>query len=91
MFLTFCRSHSRSSQQQKAKTLTKSIVNLDKDLKEANVELSSFHLLRSHEQQAIPTRKEGLQQEVVTQERRQSDLQQRYKELVQRLEALRAQ
>jgi pre-mRNA-splicing factor CDC5/CEF1 len=72
--------------QQKAKALSKSVTSLDGQLKEARMELSAFELLRSHEQQAIPARKESLQQEVAAQEKRQTDLQLKYKALVSRLQ-----
>lgn len=70
--------------------MTKSILGLDKDLKEARTELAAFEHLRQLEAKAAVQRKQDLEQEVSVQERRQTDLQNRYRDLVQQLETLRA-
>lgn len=67
--------------------MNKNIGGLDAEIKEASLELTAFEQLREHEQAAIPVRREALAEEVAVQERRQSALQQRYKELTQRLQA----
>lgn len=76
-----------SLSQQRARVLNKNIGGLDGEIKEASLELTAFEQLREHEQAAIPVRREALAEEVAVQERRQSALQQRYKELTQRLQA----
>lgn len=54
------------------------------------MELTAFESLRAFEQAAVPVRHEALKEDVEAQQRRQSQLQARYKELLQRLEAARA-
>ena len=72
--------------QQRARALHKAIAALDSELKEASLEQTAFEKLREQEQAAIPARRAALAEEVEAQERRQSELQRRYKELTQRLQ-----